>query len=60
MFKGSLKGVAMNYQGCLKQTSRIGSFKGVSRKFQGGSRKSEGCFDGVLSMFQGLFKEVLL
>ena len=34
MFQGSLIGVSMKYQGCFMQVSWIGSFKGVSRKFQ--------------------------
>ena len=34
MFQGRLMGVSMKYQGCFMQVSWIGSFKGVSRKFQ--------------------------
>ena len=45
-------GVSMKYQGCFMQVSWIGSFKGVSRKFQE-------AFKGVLREFQAHFKEVL-
>ena len=34
VFQGSLMGVSMQYQGYFIQVSLIGSFKGVSRKFQ--------------------------
>ena len=42
----------MKYQRFFKQASRIGSFKGVSRKI-------EECFEGVLRVYQGYFKAVL-
>ena len=50
-FQESVKGVSMKYQGCFMQVSWIGSFKGVSRKFQES-------FNGVLREFQGFFKGV--
>ena len=52
MFQGSPMGVSMKYQGCFMQVSWIGSFKGVSGKFQES-------FKDVLREFQGCFKEVL-
>ena len=50
VFKGSLIGVSMKYQGCSVQVSWIRSFRGVSRKFQESSK-------GVLRKFCGSFKE---
>ena len=49
MFQGSLMGVSMKYQRCFMQVTWIGSFKGVSRKFQE-------YFKGVRREFQGYFK----
>ena len=44
MFQESLIVVSMKYQGCFMQVTCIGSFKGVSRKFQES-------FKGVLREF---------
>ena len=62
MFQESLVVVSMKYQGCFMQGSWIGSFKGVSRKFQesfkGVLREFQGCFKEVLRMIQGSFRAV--
>ena len=50
VLQGSLMDVSMKYQGCFMQISWIGSFKGVSRKFQES-------FNGVLREFQGFFQK---
>ena len=54
-FVKCLQRVAMQW--CFIWTVFQGSFKDVSRKFMGVSRKIEGCFEGgTLNMFKGCFK----
>ena len=51
VFQESLKGGSMKFEGCFMQGAMIGSFKGVSKKFQ--------VFCGSLRISQQSFKEVL-
>ena len=57
---GYLKEVQKKIQGGLKGSSRVflGSFKCDPKVFYDVSRKIEGCFNGVLSGFQGCLQEV--
>ena len=55
MFQRSLIGVSMKYQGCFMQVSWIGSFNGVSRKFQ---KSFKGVLREFLEIIQGSFRAV--
>ena len=60
MFQGSLMDVSMKYQGCFMKVSCIGSFKGVSKKFQGRFRDISKVFQesvkGTSTKMGGHFK----